>query len=236
MDEEANNVVEHLITTYKPRLYNDTYECLKERMIKFINTFKSTDEKYIDIIYTIERSYKREIYSDYITRDFMQYMGKFFSELVNMKVKDIKKRFSDPYDEVEERMYYRIELFKAGWTFEQIEKYICNYILKIEYDSSLYTEYIEIFFYNIMVKYEEYKNERKSKIGRPSLPQSLRNYINKKHLSKTKENMRGIYKNSELYLSLKSNLLTEDEYILITEKFKENISLVDKLKKLSLFP
>ena len=150
-----------------------------------------------------------------------------------MDVNKIKDRYVTPPDEVEERMMFRIELYKEGWNVEQIENYIYKYILKKEtpiIDTSVYNYYT-----NTMNLLNIYNKEREKRIGRPSLPPLLKEYVNKKHKRKVKEGMRKRYKHSNSFESIKSNLLTNDELQVLEDMFEDkNDKLLLKLKRLNI--
>jgi hypothetical protein len=165
-------------------------------------------------------------------RDFSQYNFTLRHNILNMSIEDIKKRYLDPPEEVEERMMFRIELYKDGWTVEQIENYIYKNILKQplpKLDIKLHIHFYE----NTMKRLNINKKEREKEIGRPSLPPLLKDYIRNKHRSKNKEVMRQTYKFSKEFYRIKDNLLTKEDIVRLEGMFDDkNDELLLKLKEL----
>jgi hypothetical protein len=147
-----------------------------------------------------------------------------------MSVDDIKKRFADDPDEVEERMVFRIELYKDGWSVDQIESYIYKYMLKMDkpkFDEIIYKNY----FHNVMTAMNIVKKERETVKGRPSLPPLLKNYVNQKHTCKVRETMKTIYKKSEVFDSIKDSLFSKDEICKLVSTITDEF-LISKIKNL----
>ena len=130
-------------------------------------------------------------------------------------------------------MIFRIELYKEGWTHKQIEHYIYKYLLKDECNNTN-PMLIEIMYHNLIEKVKIYNKYKIQKIGRPSIPQPLKQYIKNKTLKKIKDNMRLKYKYSKCYEDIKYNLLTLEEKEYIIGKIGDRKDIVNKLNNLVL--
>ena len=93
-------------------------------------------------------------------------------------------------------------------------------------------EEYKVRYNNVLNKVIEYKKEREKKLGRPSLPFVLKEYIKKKHSYKVRENMRERYKDSDKYKNIKSFLLTKEELEGI-KKVVNDKKVLEKLHMLS---
>ena len=140
------------------------------------------------------------------------------TELLNYSLEDIKKRYTDHYEEVEERMMFRLELYKDGWDIEQIERYISKYLLHEEEFVLPNDIILSEGYYNIIDRlYYIRKKDNIRKKGRPSLPNSLKEYLKNKHNLKVRDMMTGIYKNSNEYKRIKEYLLSPEEIKILKE-------------------
>ena len=235
--EDTIKKIEECLTL---RIINENYACccpdkysfIKRRVLVYY-LFLTTNMSIIDIEKEVLSSHNIPIKFNSIKTDFLQYNFLLNNKILNMDVNKIKDRYVTPPDEVEERMMFRIELYKEGWNVEQIENYIYKYILKKEtpiIDTSVYNYYT-----NTMNLLNIYNKEREKRIGRPSLPPLLKEYVNKKHKRKVKEGMRKRYKHSNSFESIKSNLLTNDELQVLEDMFEDkNDKLLLKLKRLNI--
>ena len=186
--------------------------------------------KFLEICKETGKIYNYILYLDQTQKDILQNALKRSAMYYNIPLNKIKERYTDNYDEVEERMMFRMELYKDGWNIDQIERYIYKYLLKQDYPK-LDLEYYECIYHNIMISQEIYKKEREQKLGRPSLPSSLKAYIKNKHQKKIRDNMRQKYKFSNKYESIKDYLLTKEEIKEIKCKIT-NENILNKLTKL----
>jgi hypothetical protein len=169
-----------------------------------------------------------------LKKDLIQYFYNVFCKyILNFNDTQIKSKYTDDYDIVNERMFYRIELYLHGWNIYQIEKYICKKyninIDNIEIDEHIYTtSYNNIcFIKNIKVN----KLKKNKSRGRPTLPVSLKEY----NKNKNKQKMKIIMKDKYINLSkLQSNLLTNDEFNYIKNNLSNNNNIYSTiLEKLS---
>lgn len=229
---DLRKLLEERFNKYNFMTCKETREEFIERMIEINYLILTTREKFLDICLNFRRKSTSEVKPP--ARDMIQFNCKLLSLIYGLKLEPIKERYTDSYEEVEERMLFRTELYKEGWTVEQIEKYIYKYMYKTDYDLTKYDlEEYTVRYNNVLNKIIEYKKEREKKLGRPSLPIFLKNYLKSKHASKVRENMRERYRSSDKYESIKEFLLTKDELEgLKTIVDDENI--LDKLQMLTL--
>ena len=221
---------------FRNLIYNDKFiyvtnkdEILKRRITAY-NMLLNTSKNLIEIEEEIRLSHGHKTPLIQTQRDIIQYYYIIYKDTLKITLEDIKKRFADDPDDVEERMLFRIELYKEGWTIDQIESYIYKYMIKDDkpcFDEIIYKNY----FHNIMTMMNIIKKEREIIKGRPSLPPVLNRYVNQKHIDKVKDNMRNIYKKSELFDNIKESLLSEEE---INSLIKDcnNETIISKLKNL----
>jgi hypothetical protein len=201
----------------------------------FLNIYLS-DIKFIDLCLYLEKKYNIKYFDwNNITKDLIQFITKLFALYMNIPEILIKERYSDNYSEVEERMMFRIELYKFGWTQIQIENYINKYILKNS-KKTIVTSFncIDILYTILRLRLGIQINNIIKKVGRPILPNNLKIYIQSKNRKKVKESMKLTYKYYQEYKNLKDNLLNESEYNLILSLLSKNNNelLKEKLKKL----
>ena len=179
---------------YRKNIYLFDYpkEVVIEKKILSSLQVLNTDKKFLDIneeIFSVK-------YDCQICRDIVQHMYKTMALSYNIPLEQIMSRYSDTYEDVEERIMFRIELYKHGWSIEQIENYIFQYLLKQEFKidniDRVYKKY-----HNFMVKRDIINKEMAKKVGRPSLPKVLKQYLKMKHLENVKLLMRDKYESSK---------------------------------------
>ena len=208
----------------------NAYKCFED----IINLISNTNLSFIDISNFVKNKYSYVIYNHQLSRDITQYTYDIVSNVININKDDIIKRYSDPYKDVKERMMFRIELYKYGWDVSQIEKYICKYFLNNDkYCEDIDIHMYEIVYNNIMLKLEICKNNKTKKVGRPSFPPLIKEYIKQKHLNNIKEGMRLRYKYSDEYKKIKECLLTKDEASIIVS-FLNDDTLKNKINGLTI--
>ena len=199
-------------------------------MIEINHLIINSRDKFLDICLKFKRISTSKVKPP--ARDMIQFNCKIISLMYELE--EVKDRYTDPYDEVEERMLFRTELYKEGWNIDQIERYIYKYMYKIEYDlTETDLEEYTVRYNNVLNKIIEYKKEREKKLGRPSLPLILKNYLKTKHASKVRENMRERYKASDKYENIKKFLLTKDDLEGLTKIVTDN-KVLDKLRGLTI--
>ena len=229
--DTLRNLLEERFKKYNFLTYKETKEEFINRMIEINYLIVNTRDNFLDICLKNKRH-------DYYSikppaRDMIQFNSKLVSLMYDLTLEEIKERYTDPYDEVEERMLFRTELYKEGWNIEQIERYIYKYMYKMDYDLTKtdLEEYI-VRYNNVLNKVIEYKKEREKKLGRPSLPLVLKNYLKTKHASKVRENMRERYKASDKYEHIKEFMLTKDELEALKQVITDK-KILEKLRGLT---
>lgn len=214
----------NIYTTYK-----ETKEQWIERMENNINLILNTDYNFLDFY----KGITKEPTKNKIETDFIQFNCKLISLRYGIPLDKIKLRYTDSYEDVEERMLFRTELYKEGWSIEQIEKYIYKYIYKDKYEMNIEKlKQYSVSYNNILSAIIEYKKEIQKKKGRPTLPLILKEYIKKKHFFKVRENMRKKYEAFNKYERIKENLLSKEEFDSLKEVIKD-CNILEKLKNLS---
>ena len=205
--------------------YNFEYykESEKEYIDKWCDTMYlilTTNMSFLDIEKYLRNcsKYRIEVDLDIREIDFVHFVFKLACLEFNIPLETIKKRYTIPYEDVEERMFYRIELYKENWDILSIEKYIFNYLLKEEY-IQVNKGYYSYYYNNIIkVYYGVNVSNKIVKKGRPSLPKILKNTSIERHKTKIRENMRKKY---SIYDKLKDNLFTDDDIKKIESIFKD---------------
>ena len=236
--------IDFIIDTYKDK-YNEIKNTLERiflaRNYKIINNLQfhlnkaatmyllvlTTNLSFLDINNLIMKGENSQMY-----RDFVQYRYKMCCIVkFGMSVSDTNKRYTDNDEEVDERMMFRIELYKEGWDIEQIERYICSHFFKQKELPKYDTEYFDIFYNNILLTLNETRNNKfNNKVGRPKLPDKLKEYLRLKYKDIIRENMRKKYSDLKEYEELKENLLTYEEFKIIKEKIKDEM-ILEKISK-----
>jgi hypothetical protein len=194
----------------------------------------NTNLSFIDISKTICKKYNIPYHDDQIVRDLKQYeYGLVYSKQFNKTIDEVKERYTDDYYCIQERMMIRIELYKEGWEVYKIEKYIRDNITK-DYSIQLDELNLELCLclyskiaYNLGIE----KGKKDTTVGRPKLPDKIREYINNRNKEKMKNNMRSKYKDLERYEKVKYNLLTSEEFNSIKEKIEDE-NILKKLENL----
>ncbi len=235
MDININDIrqkLTYVFEKYNFKTYNETKEQWINRKIDYFILLLQSNMKILDISQEVRKKYNTILPLNKTLKDIIQHSLKLYVDYCNIPLKMIKERYTDNFEKVEERMMFRIELYKDGWTIEQIERYVYKYLLKEEYPN-LELELYECLYNNIMKRQEIYKQEKEKKLGRPSLPSSLKEYIKNKHQIKIKDNMRQKYAFSNKYESIKDYLLTKEEIEEIKCKVS-NENIINKIVKLQL--
>lgn len=227
--QKITNYFNDFINSDKYRWSNDKEGVLK-RKIESYTLFLNTDMSIVEIEEFIRKKYNINTPFIQTKKDFVQYNFLLNSSILNMNPEDIRKRFSD--EDVEERMLFRIELYKEGWSVDQIEKYVYHYMLKEELPELDLSVYLN-FYHNLIVKLNVISKEKEKIKGRPSLPPLLKEYVKNKHSIKVKNNMRQGYKKQALFDSIKDSLLTKEEIQKVENMFVDkNDSTLLKIKGL----
>ena len=229
---EIKNILEKIFINRKYKIFNDLQTHLNRATTMYL-LFLTTNLPFLEISnLTINKwggySCNSQMYSD-----FIQYKYKICCIVkFGINIYDTNIRYTDNVEQVDERMMFRIELYKEGWSIEQIERYICSHFFKQKELPSYNEEYFEVAYTNILLSLKENRNTKfNNKVGRPKLPQKLNDYLKLKYKDKIRENMRKKYSDLREYEELKDNLLTYKEFKLI----KENIKNENILKKISKF-
>jgi hypothetical protein len=228
------DILDNHFENYDYKLILSNKETFKLLVSDFIVQMLETDLKFIDITLSLHKKYNISIQYNQTVYDFYQHFGKMLANYFeSMNEEKIKLRYTDDYSAVEERMFFRMELYKFGWKPPQIENYIYKYLLKrkekLNFNNSTQLQLYYNLYHNTSIKLNLVINKRinERKVGRPKLPNELKNYLKKKHLTKVRENMKHTYEGYKEYKNLKNNLLTQDEYELLVKSIED----YTKLKK-----
>ena len=200
-NQELINII-NLLDFKKENIVKKVYdfvENLSLTNIKIVEFNKKLDEKY-NITYS---------YQKYVD-DYIQYFHLILIKILKLNYKDFEFKFDDKIEDIEERMMFRIELYKNGWSLLQIEKYIYKYFFK---ENIIVVENELFYLYSLLITYFNLKPKNITKRkGRPSLPDYLREYRKQKHNNNLKNRMKIVYKESGNYNKIKNNLLSIDEF------------------------
>jgi len=232
--EEISKKVRCNFDKYNYMFYKYSKEYMINLRIETTFAILNSELKFLEVLEQIRKKNKLNITMNRLEMDICQTSYKDCCLYYNISLENIKKRYSDKYEDVEERMMFRTELYKEGWSVDQIEKYIHKYLIKnSEYNkgNELRNEQI---FYNYMIRRGFYKKEREIRLGRPSLPKVLKEYIKNKHSYKLREAMRKKYDSSLAYEKIKEYLFSKEEVDEIVSKI-DNKNIIEKVKKLELF-
>jgi len=233
-----DEIIEILSTDFIP--YKIPISKVKDVLYSIVELLSTTNLKILEIIKKINDLYNTQYIINIFTKDMYHYMVNHMAEKVCMS--SIKEKYEIDYDEFQERMFFRIELYKDGWDLEQIENYICKHMLKCDYHNTDKDLIINL-YQNITTSLKITNKDKPKKVGRPTLPVTLKKYIREKHSQKTKKNMEITYEYSKRYKKIKDNLLTENEYNFLynyLKTFPHNLSfentpnIIDKLMSLKI--
>jgi len=214
--------------------YNQHKNEFMKKWADIVYLIKTTEMSFIDIdnYITENRPYREANKLDIIKRDFVNTCCKFVClNIFNLSLDSIKIKYDEDYEKVEERMFFRITLYKEGWSIYSIEKYISKYLSKVEFDKFINIDYYEYQYKNLFIK--SFRLKRKgdcSKIGRPVLPKELKDRIKNKNKEKIKALMNNKYENNKKYKKLKDKLFSPEEFNIIKEKLEGYNDIVNKLK------
>jgi hypothetical protein len=223
---------------------NNIYSCFypKNMFIKYwseiIYNLINTKTKILDAVYTSRKKFN--IYNDIdkcnFDSDFIQYTSKILLIGFGLSLDEIKERYKDECEGVEERMFFRLELYSYGSEHYQIENYIYKNLLKKEkdfvWDNNLIA-YYKMFINNISSYLKIKRNICVLKKGRPPLPIKLKEYIKDKTAIKVKSTMKDIYGKSKKFDTINKNLFTKDDINALSECVKDE-KLMNKIKNLSI--
>jgi hypothetical protein len=261
--------VEEIINRHKNK-YNEIYNVIHDLFKK--NNYKSfadglvihlkkatlifllflvTDLSFLDISNVVTTTLGGYSDNSFIFRDFVQYRYKLCCIIkFNISEEETNKKYTDPVNEVDERMMFRIELYKEGWSIKQIEQYIFkkfysesqgvsresktpdrHEVSLKKFDEKIVEEYYSICYNNILINLKEKRNDDyKNKIGRPKLPPKIKEYLKKSTNEKIREIMRKKYSGLEEYKLLKENMLTYEELKRIKERMVDDEGILKKLE------
>lgn len=182
--------------------------------------------KYLDAAIIVFQSFDLRIEWTKLLEDLIQYhLGLCSKNKFGKSDEFIISKYTDDYLKVEERMMLRKELLKCGWSIEKIESYLKQKKI-VTYNTEIaFSELYDVYLYNLVVYSGEEIKEPCQKIGRPRIPESVKEYMRKIYNDKMREVMREKYSKCEKF---NNNLLTKEEWDSI--RFKINDELI--LKKL----
>ena len=197
-----------------------------EYSLLLLNSTKS----FIDIYKSVNMKYAKK-QCDVMSKsemDFIQYMFKEFCINNGIDIDKIKIRYTLNYTDVEERMIFRIELYKCGWSINQIEKYL----FKNEYDK-FSEEKLSRIYHNFMIRREIEREEPIKKVGRPSLPKKIKDYLKNKHQKKLKDIMNNKYMLIKEYREKKKYFFTKNEVEFIKTVINDKL-ILEKIEHLTI--
>ena len=128
--------LEHIKSELKKRIHLHKYIIYngidtEEYLNKFSNRIYSicnTNKNLIDVYNDFKQSLPIYYLINTIDQDFFLYNCKIAYSYYLNDINNLITRYFLPYNEVEDRMFIRQELFKEGWDIIQIEKYIITII------------------------------------------------------------------------------------------------------------
>ena len=220
--------------------YKMPFRKFQDILSETVDLLGFTDLKVLEIIKSVNEKYDNPYILNIFTIDMHHHMTDIIAEIIG--VTNIKERYSIDYNEVKYTLFFRVELYKDGWDPEQIEHYLCKHILKCDYhntDKAL----INNMYHNLMERLKITNKHKDRKVGRPTLPESLKIHLKEKHSIKTRKNMELTYDYSKKYKQIKDNLLTHKETEFLCnylKTFPDNISfneatiMMEKLRNLKL--
>jgi hypothetical protein len=220
--------------------YKIPFTKLQTILSEIVDLLGFTDLKVLEIIKSVNEKYDNPYILNMFTIDMHHHMTDIIAQTIG--ITNIKERYSIDYEQVKDRLFFRIELYKDGWEPEQIEHYLCKHILKCDYhntDKAL----VNNMYHNLTEKLKITNKYKDRKVGRPTLPETVKEYIKEKHSQKTRKNMELTYDYSKKYKKLKDNLLTNKETEFLCnylKTFPDNISfneattMIEKLRNLKL--
>jgi len=226
IDEILREKYSKIYDTYNFISINDKNLWINKR-IEYTLSIVNTSHYFIDIYKEVNARFNKQY--DKMSNceiDFIEYIFKEIALENGLNIEHIKSRYYSNFDEVEERMMFRIELYKVGWTIEQIEKYL----YKKDYEN-FDKEKMSRIYHNFMTRREIERIELCKKIGRPSLPKSLKNYLKNKHHKKLKDIMNEKYIQLKEYSEKKKYFFTKNEVNLIKKVITDK-EILDKVEHL----
>jgi hypothetical protein len=231
---EIYDIAKNICDKTKYYTYNQTRNTFIKKWTDTVYLIMTTEMSFVDIyIYTsIIRGYRDIEKLDIMKRDFVNTDCKFVClHFFNLSLDDIKMRYDDIYENIEERMFFRLTLYKEGWSIASIEKYINTYLSKADFDKKkINAEYYKYHYKNLFSKVLNLKIKNViSKVGRPLLPEELKNIIKLKHNEKVKTIMNHKYVNNIKYEKIKTHLLTPEEFSIIKDKITGYEDIINKL-------
>jgi len=232
--KNIRNILNFISEKTKYYTYNQDKNDFLKKWADIVYLILTTEMSFIDIdkYITENRPYREANKLDIIKRDFVNTCCKFIClNFFELSLDLIKTKYDDDYEDVDERMFFRMTLYKEGWSIYSIEKYISKYLSKVEIDNFINIDYYEYQYNNLFIKSFGLKRKQTyCKIGRPVLPKELKDKIKIKNKEKIKVRMSNKYTNNNKYEKLKDNLITPEEFDIIQEKLSGYKHIVNKLK------
>jgi hypothetical protein len=222
------NLIKH-----KFKFYNNlNVDC--NEFLNTILTLYNSSLNYLDINNIIINKYNFYKDNSQLYKDVRQYLySRVYLQYLNEEYNNVIKRYDDP--KLEERMTIRVELYKEGWPFHNIEKYIKKYFINNDNISSLNTDYYIYMYYNIGLLLDIKPKNINKKIGRPKLPNTVKIIIKEINKKKMRDNMSLKYNELKKFGNIKSCLLLDEEFNYIKNNiYNIDQSILNKLEKLKL--
>jgi hypothetical protein len=164
----------------------------------------------------------------YILVEFFQYM--IYIICIDINIGEIKDRIIN-FDELEERINYRLKLTINNWKPENIEKCIIK-LYKLENNSENNDNIvINGYYHNIFDVYFKAKRNTIKHKGRPKLPDELKALSLNKHKEEIKQIMKNKYIKNTYFDIIYPSLLTPEEFNKIKSTIVDPV-ILNKLEKL----
>ena len=169
-----------------------------------------------------------DIIYPYILVEFFQYM--IYIICIDTNIGEIKDRIIN-FDDLEERMNYRLKLTINNWKPENIEKYIIK-LYKLESNSENNDNIlINGYYANIFDVYFKAEKSTIKHKGRPKLSDELKVLSLNKHKEEIKQNMKNKYIKSTYFDIIYPSLLTTEEFNKIKPTIVDPV-ILSKLEKI----
>ena len=213
---------------YNIKIFNYREELAMTFLCFVLYLIKTTSLSILEIHTYLVDVLNYDIIDPYILVEFFQYM--IYIICIDINIGEIKDRIIN-FDELEERMNYRLKLTINNWKPENIEKYIIK-LYKLENNSENNNNIvINGYYHNIFdVYFKAEKNTIKHK-GRPKLSDELKVLSLNKHKEEIKQIMKNKYIKSTYFDIIKDNLLTPEEFNKIKLTIVDPV-ILSKLEKL----
>ena len=213
---------------YNIKIFNYREDLAMTFLCFVLYLIKTTNLSILEIHTYLVDVLNYDIIDPYILVEFFPYM--IYIICIDINIGEIKDRIIN-FDELEERINYRLKLTINNWKPENIEKYLIK-LYKLESNSENNDNIvINGYYHNIFdVYFKAEKNTIKHK-GRPKLPDELKVLSLNKHKEEIKQIMKTKYSKSTLFDIIYPRLLTPEEFNKIKSTIVDPV-ILNKLEKL----